>query len=292
MQNRDLSGPHPPTGRSGAPDDPRDDPVPGKHATSAGTVGSAAAVKAGPIPCYPMSAIPLWSTPPAACPGPAPSSALISCHASSRLSAVHARPGLAGRTARVGCLSFLASTCRYRNARGPGGLADHRPGKALPGRQMGEELPDFALPHLQRVPLAVEQDVPSDPEDVGLLGRTRAAPEAQGLSHLVEQLLRRSWRNLHVPACDPRMCVVLSPQPFRNRPGSPARGAAEQRGPRVPMLDHRPRLGSPSISPSQSIWASPVRWDWRALPAPIPPRNAVALARASRRCWRLAATGD
>ncbi len=41
--------------------------------------------------------------------------------------------------------------------------------------------------HLERVPLAMEEDVPADPRDVGFLGAAAIVPGADGLADAVEE---------------------------------------------------------------------------------------------------------
>src|SRR5262245_450948 len=55
--------------------------------------------------------------------------------------------------------------------------------------ERGQERGYFGRAHLDRVPLAVEEDVPPDPVNVGLLGAAAVVPGADGLADAVEE----SW---------------------------------------------------------------------------------------------------
>src|SRR5262249_57636561 len=61
-------------------------------------------------------------------------------------------------------------------------------------REEAEKLRDFWRPHLGGMALAVKQDVPADPSDVGLLGAAAAVAQPIGLAHAIQQ----SWRT-HAP---------------------------------------------------------------------------------------------
>lgn len=62
---------------------------------------------------------------------------------------------------------------------GGGGLLLHR--------EVGEEGVDLGLAHLVRMALAVEEDVPAGPRDVGLLGPQAVVPRAEGGAEAVEK---------------------------------------------------------------------------------------------------------
>ena len=57
--------------------------------------------------------------------------------------------------------------------------------------EMGQERRDLRLPHLVRMPLAVEQDEPANPADVRLFGRPAVVPRSQCVANPVEESPRR-----------------------------------------------------------------------------------------------------
>jgi len=65
----------------------------------------------------------------------------------------------------------------------------------------GQECRDLGGAQLSRVALAVEEDVPLDPMDVGLLGATTVVSGADGLADLIEKA--RLWAR-----------AMLAPPPF------------------------------------------------------------------------------
>jgi hypothetical protein len=54
-------------------------------------------------------------------------------------------------------------------------------------RQVGEKRADLHLIHLARVPLAVEQDEPLDPAQVGILGAQAVVPHPNRVAHLRQE---------------------------------------------------------------------------------------------------------
>jgi len=53
--------------------------------------------------------------------------------------------------------------------------------------KVGDELPDFGDAHFLRVALVVEEDVVSDPEDVGIFGAWGVVFDAKGIAILIEE---------------------------------------------------------------------------------------------------------
>ncbi len=59
-------------------------------------------------------------------------------------------------------------------------------------RQRAQEASDFGRPHLRGVALAEEEDVASDPRDVGFLGAAAVMASTEGRAHPIEQS-RLGW---------------------------------------------------------------------------------------------------
>jgi hypothetical protein len=61
-------------------------------------------------------------------------------------------------------------------------------GGDVPGdSQVREEVFDLAFAHLERMPLAVEEEEPLDPLDVGILGADPGMPRPERVPHALEQ---------------------------------------------------------------------------------------------------------
>jgi hypothetical protein len=67
-------------------------------------------------------------------------------------------------------------------------LALGRGGDVFFDRQMSEEAFDFALAHLQRMPLAMEYDEPLDLLNINILGLDAVMQHPRGLPHAIEPL--------------------------------------------------------------------------------------------------------
>lgn len=65
------------------------------------------------------------------------------------------------------------------------------------GWAVGEEVLDLGAPHLAGMALVGEQDDALGPLHVGLLGAQSTAPEADGVEHLVQELLGRGLHGMN-----------------------------------------------------------------------------------------------
>jgi hypothetical protein len=84
-----------------------------------------------------------------------------------------------------------------------------RRGRDVPAiRQMLEKPRHLGLPHLHRVPLPVEQDVPPDPPDIRLLGATAVVARTDGQAHTIEQLRRTCGVGHAGRWCEPHAVVI------------------------------------------------------------------------------------
>lgn len=88
-------------------------------------------------------------------------------------------------------------------------------------RQLGEKRADLCFAHLGRVPLAMEQDEPLDPAQIGILGAEAVVPHPDRAAHL----LQKGRRFVDGPCDESSLAGLILYETTVSEPGLPAAGA-------------------------------------------------------------------
>ena len=116
-----------------------------------------------------------------------PSKRARTARASSRVNTTGSLTGFLARSTPSSQPSSFFSTCTVQEHDGVQRLVLSRGGHLALHGQMGQKRLHLGRPHLRRMPLPVEQDEPSDPIDVGLLGADAVVQPPDDAADLIEQ---------------------------------------------------------------------------------------------------------